>query len=115
MSAVQMGDGANVRIGRIQHVVEGAIDCGIDREQVFGGQSVGEANARRNAALSFNSDAGVTAVVSPDGGQRQRGVHSRLKLCHGKYSGGLRGGPHNCGNWQCIHEFRQHAGVDGHR
>ncbi len=89
MSAVQVGDGANVRIGSIQHVVEGAVDCGIDREQVFGGQSVGEANTRRNSALSFNSDTRVAAVVSPDGGQRQRGVHSRLKLRHGEYSGGL--------------------------
>ena len=57
MSAVQVCDSAYGWIGGVDRVVESAIDCGIDGQQMFCGQIIDEADFCGRSGLCFDGDA----------------------------------------------------------
>jgi len=114
VAAVEMCDGANFGVRGIEHVVVGAIECGIDGEEVFCGQCVGKADTCRDAALNFDGDSGIAAVVAPDCGQRQSAVQAGLELSHSDGGGGFRVGSNDGWDRQWIDEFCEYRCIDRH-
>jgi len=115
VSAVQMSDGTNFGVGGIEHVVVSAIGCGIDGQQMFLWQSVCEANSRGDAALSFDSDTGVAAVVAPHCGHGQLAVQASLELRHRDVSGSFCIRSDDDRQRQRIDVFGKRGGIDWHR
>lgn len=114
VTAVEMCDGANFGVRGIEHVVVSAIECRIDGEEVFCGQCAGEADTCSDAALGFDGDSGVAAVVAPDCGQRQATVQAGLELGHGDGGGGFRVGSNDGWDRQRIDEFCEYRCIDRH-
>ena len=115
VSAVKVCDGADFGVGGIEHVVVGTIDCGINGQQMFLWQGVCEANSRGDAALSFDSDTGVAAVVAPHRGHGQLAVQASLELRHRDVSGSFCIGPDDGGQRQRIDVFGKRGSIDWHR
>ena len=114
VSAVKVCDGADFGVGCIEHVVEGAIECGIDGQQVFLGQSISKANSRGDAALSFDGDTGIAAVVAPYSGHGQSAVQAGLELRHGNGGGCFSIGPDDGWQRERIDIFGKSGGIDRH-
>lgn len=114
VSAVKVCDGADFGVGCIEHVVEGTIECGIDGQEVFLGQSISEANSRGDTALSFNGGTGIAAVVAPYSGHGQSAVQAGLELRHGNGGGCFGVGPDDGGQRQRIDIFGKSGGIDRH-